>query len=1365
MEDYLLGVFLVTYSSRGYHLPFKYPKSVFDNYRNCSFPESLSTQEENSSLTFAPSFPSSLNNSFLHLIPNDSSSIKDNASLSITSNHSKEKLAPSDPQNTAQGIIHYSFTLPNERILFSFPFSLLDLISETQTKDIHETARASSTSSQPLYPLNESEGIKISTESGSHHNILDKNEADLAQLPLNKQVETSSLSSRNYRKARENKSLFYYKSKKNSDSIERNLGSSSNIDTPIDKQIITFPNSKSANPDKSSLLENKSNATSSLNSRCTSESNSKIFCNVDSTATNPEFSKSRYKIDSLSYINDPNNEVQNSESNLLDPANSINVALNSSISIAPGNSSNSNSKEEKFKTSKASTYQHPSRNNSSSKKHHTPSSSFNWTSSTIYGFEVKLLAQLLSVRPSENYQKFNIGIDDICFLGYPIRDNVYDSFQDKPSDFNNSETQNSEKPPSSRKESLIRFNNPYPDNSWDQFEKSFSGNRKINPSQINSSINLRNSNTNGHNAALSESESAKTSRPHTIRSASPQPPPIVHKPTLVHNSNPNNDPKKYSSMFHVVFLINGNSPLLETHNTRLYNCVLKPLTSALRWEQEQSNYVYSQSLIMRNLYKTAVNEQWSIDTYFDNLFKQSDLANTLRMVYENIKKNQCTHLIVNNNIPISIQLPNTPLLVRKATKFPSAQAWSYFQPNKEFNLSKNPSLLDYSQKLTSADLYTYETFNFISNQESNLKIKKSSFNKSKSGFLGQSTFSSLSRSSKNLKDDPSNTESELFESDQLKNSNSSNMIFDQYFSSRDKQSPILITKPPIISLLETRSNYNIKPTAQLLEYLEIESDLMKNGDQFNTYDSITHLKKNMTNRMDSSFFSESVKVPGFNRSPESSDLGFIAQNYQRILSSDFPIHTAPYPQATNTLVSSGELPPLNMNVYPTIEPYHSLLLLSSPGDILSRINSDPSPSLIRLIKKASPIQPLAELHPLINISFAQICRLCAHLVYWGEARIICPASLKNIYMVGPNMNISEYVQNHELEFSKKFPGYCLPLTLSFLNRHEPFKDCIDAVPVIKGYSPGNSIFSKRASNVHNHLKDGDTYSEFIDGSNFDVSRSTSTYNLQSAHPSVVNTKSLNISDTVKDKRAETPGDSTPDSLAKTNQDLKVTNDSSQILKHPYKDAGSTEIPSQRGDISSQNNLNSKNLNKNESNDGEALYRDMLVYLLKTNIIAQKHAWPILLVPLYVKLGLKEDQHKLLLKKQWRKSKAAKNYFDSDEFLGENFNKNQEQVEFESLTDSEPGNGNNAVDGFLKNYYFSWRPTSGFASASASERSYLFKLMENKPPNHVRWFLDKTIYFNGKHHVDEILFREFLTISQFFHLMKPFKDLVIMTYHY
>ncbi|CAO3613983.1 unnamed protein product [Cunninghamella echinulata] len=122
--------------------------------------------------------------------------------------------------------------------------------------------------------------------------------------------------------------------------------------------------------------------------------------------------------------------------------------------------------------------------------------------------------------------------------------------------------------------------------------------------------------------------------------------------------------------------------------------------------------------------------------------------------------------------------------------------------------------------------------------------------------------------------------------------------------------------------------------------------------------------------------------------------------------------------------------------YPVLCPYHTLLLLEDPEEILKNMPLDASPTLVQLIQILTPTQTLQELHLILDCSLAQIYRLAAHLIYWQKAKLIHPIHARNAYILSPNAKFKD-LSSIDQDFKVHIPNLNLPEFLSQLSYGKP----------------------------------------------------------------------------------------------------------------------------------------------------------------------------------------------------------------------------------------------------------------------------------------------------------------------------------------
>ncbi|XP_074113031.1 GATOR complex protein Nprl3 [Cotesia typhae] len=111
----------------------------------------------------------------------------------------------------------------------------------------------------------------------------------------------------------------------------------------------------------------------------------------------------------------------------------------------------------------------------------------------------------------------------------------------------------------------------------------------------------------------------------------------------------------------------------------------------------------------------------------------------------------------------------------------------------------------------------------------------------------------------------------------------------------------------------------------------------------------------------------------------------------------------------------------------SLRPYHGLLLLIEPVDLLESLPTDASPALRRMIHMYNPLKSLQTLAADTDLSLAQIFQLTGHLVYWAKATVIYPLCESNVYVISPDAVISNQLME---SFTDQFPGLNLLQILS-----------------------------------------------------------------------------------------------------------------------------------------------------------------------------------------------------------------------------------------------------------------------------------------------------------------------------------------------
>ncbi|KAJ1663713.1 Nitrogen permease regulator 3 [Coemansia sp. RSA 1813] len=144
-----------------------------------------------------------------------------------------------------------------------------------------------------------------------------------------------------------------------------------------------------------------------------------------------------------------------------------------------------------------------------------------------------------------------------------------------------------------------------------------------------------------------------------------------------------------------------------------------------------------------------------------------------------------------------------------------------------------------------------------------------------------------------------------------------------------------------------------------------------------------------------------------------------------------------------SVVADSELHPGEYNRYPRIEPFHAILLLDTMENIRNHLlYSDVSPTLLTLIDAIQPTRALSTLHNIIDCSYAQLCRLVAHLVYWNIARLICPIKMAYTYVPA----VTRITREISGKFRKKSFQLCtLPQLFAAMHPPRPISQVFEAL--------------------------------------------------------------------------------------------------------------------------------------------------------------------------------------------------------------------------------------------------------------------------------------------------------------------------------
>lgn len=111
------------------------------------------------------------------------------------------------------------------------------------------------------------------------------------------------------------------------------------------------------------------------------------------------------------------------------------------------------------------------------------------------------------------------------------------------------------------------------------------------------------------------------------------------------------------SMFHVVFVM--NPPQLEYHTRvhEMYTCVVKKFARALKLEQARTDYVRKEMELILKMKDKAIHDDMSFHDLWQHTLASSNLASAIASVYTAISASKIAHVYINDSIDLSLQLP------------------------------------------------------------------------------------------------------------------------------------------------------------------------------------------------------------------------------------------------------------------------------------------------------------------------------------------------------------------------------------------------------------------------------------------------------------------------------------------------------------------------------------------------------------------------------------------------------------------------------------------------------------------------------------------------------------------------------------
>ncbi|GAB0099511.1 GATOR complex protein NPRL3 [Sergentomyia squamirostris] len=107
-----------------------------------------------------------------------------------------------------------------------------------------------------------------------------------------------------------------------------------------------------------------------------------------------------------------------------------------------------------------------------------------------------------------------------------------------------------------------------------------------------------------------------------------------------------------------------------------------------------------------------------------------------------------------------------------------------------------------------------------------------------------------------------------------------------------------------------------------------------------------------------------------------------------------------------------------------LKPYHGMLLLVDPSELLDCFPPSGARVLIQLIEVYNPLKSLQNMATDADLAIEHVYQLVGHLVYWAKATIIYPLCETNVYVIAPDAPLHIHSPLVE-KFTLKFPRMSL----------------------------------------------------------------------------------------------------------------------------------------------------------------------------------------------------------------------------------------------------------------------------------------------------------------------------------------------------
>ncbi|KAL5358274.1 nitrogen permease regulator 3 [Aspergillus floccosus] len=248
---------------------------------------------------------------------------------------------------------------------------------------------------------------------------------------------------------------------------------------------------------------------------------------------------------------------------------------------------------------------------------------------SLLGLPPKVWEKLLSPSRAWHKRRFEVGINDLGFVGWPV-------FVREDGGWRKQRRKKKKKPRAEWEGGELGHN----EHTDDAREEADAGEELM-------------------------AASTETLSPHQMSASESQRASIRSKTGRATSESLDVDDKDSMTMFNVVFVL--DPPLLEysMRSREIYDNIIKKFAKALKWEQARTGYVWREAQHISHIKEKAKEKGTSVNALYTELINQSSLARAIYTVYTSITASKIASVSLSPDVSISLQIPpltSTPYL-------------------------------------------------------------------------------------------------------------------------------------------------------------------------------------------------------------------------------------------------------------------------------------------------------------------------------------------------------------------------------------------------------------------------------------------------------------------------------------------------------------------------------------------------------------------------------------------------------------------------------------------------------------------------------------------------------------------------------